>query len=116
MSFVPQLPIDPSAVMESLRVNLQNNVHAGERVIDVTLDTMSDLAHQSAVLMNGEFLSAMKMQQSLLAARTYRYACGAVLDHGNRLRDQYFKYLDECFACHHRAMERLYTEDGYAGH
>lgn len=115
MSFVPQLPIDPSAVMESLRVNLQNNVHTGERVIDVTLDTMSDLVHQSTVLMNGEFLSAMKMQQSLLVARTCHYAWGAVLDHGNRLRDQYFKYLDECFACHHRAMDRLYAEDGYVG-
>jgi uncharacterized protein (DUF983 family) len=38
-----------------------------------------------------------------------------LLDHNNRLRDQYLKYLDECVACRHRAMNRLYAEDGYAG-
>lgn len=116
MSFIPQLPIDPSAVMESLRVHLQNNVHAGERVLDVTLDTASDFMHQSAVLMNGELLSAVTMQQSLLTAPTYHHAWVAVLDHGNRLRNQYIKYLDECFACHHRAMARLHAESGNADH
>lgn len=115
MSFIPQLPIDPAAVLGSLRVSMQNNVHAGERVVDVTLDTMSDLAHQSAVLVNGGLLSSIEMQHSILGARTCRDAWAALLDHNNRLRDQYLKYLDECVACRHRAMNRLYAEDGYAG-
>lgn len=115
MGFIPESAIDPLAVMGSLRVNLQNNVHAAERVIDVTLDTMSDLAHQSAVFANAELLSGIEMQQSLLAARTCGDVWHSLAGHGSRLRDHYFKYLDECLACRHRAMNRLYSEDGYAG-
>ncbi len=115
MSFVPQFPIDPSAVMGNFRVNLQNNVHAGEHVVDVMLDTLSDLAHQTTVLANGGLLSFMELQLALLAARTCRDSWTAYAAHGDRLRDHTFKYFDECSACRQRAMSRLYAEQGDAG-
>lgn len=115
MSFIPQVPIDPHAVIGSLRVTLQNNLHSGERVIDVTLDTISDLTHQSAVFANAGLLSAIELQQSLLTARDYQDAWTALAGHGSRLRESYIKFLDECGACRHRAMDRLSAEDGYAG-
>ncbi len=114
MSFIPQFPIDPSAVMGNFRVNLQNNVHAGERIIDVALDTVSDLAHQTAVLANGGLLSFIELQQSLFAARTCRDGWTAYADHGARLRDHTFKYFDECFSCRERAMSWLDAEQSRA--
>lgn len=115
MSFIPQVPTDPKAVFGNLRVTLQNTVHSGERVIDVALDTLSDLTHQSAVLANAGLLSAVTLQQSLLSARSSQDLWHSFADHGCRLRDSYIKYLDECAACRHRAIDRLYAEDGYAG-
>ena len=115
MSFVPLLPIDPAAVIGSLRVNIQNNVHAVEHVLDVTLDILSNFAHQSAVFMNSGLLSAFKMHQTFLGAKTCWDAWAALLENNSRVRDQYLKYLDECDACRHRAMDRLYSENGYAG-
>lgn len=113
MGFIPQTSIEPSAVAASLRVTAANNIHAGERVIDVTLDTLSDVTHQSAVLANAGLLSAAELQQSLLAARNFQDVWAAFADHGTRLRDHGFKFLDECFACQRRACDRLYAEDGY---
>lgn len=113
MSFIPQTPVEPSAVAASLRVAAANNVHAGERIIDVTLDTLSDVTHQSTVLANAGFLSAAELQQSLLGARSYQDVWTAFADHSARLRDHGFKFLDECIACHRRACDRLYAEDGY---
>lgn len=115
MSFIPQVPTDPQAVFGNLRVTLQNTVHSGERVIDVALDTISDLTHQSAVLANAGLLSAVTLQQSLLSARSSQDLWRSFADHGGRLRDSYIKYLGECTACRHRAIDRLYAEDGNAG-
>lgn len=115
MSFIPQLPTDPQAVFGNLRVTLQNTVHSGERMIDVTLDSISDLTHQSAVFANAGLLSAVTLQQSLLGARSNRDLWTSFADHGSRLRESYVKYLDECAACRRRALDRLYAEDGHAG-
>lgn len=114
MTFVPQFPIDPSAVMGSLRVSAANNVHVGERIVDVTLDTMSDLAHQSTVFANAGWISAAELQQSLLSARNCRDAWTAFADHGSRLNESYFKFIGECFACRHRALDRLDAESANA--
>jgi hypothetical protein len=113
MSFIPQTPADPAAVLGSLRVRYAHNVHAAERVIDVVLDTASDVAHQSAICANAALLSGLELQQSLTGVRTCRDVWTSMTEHGNRLHDAYFKYLDECFACRHRAFDRLYGEDEY---
>jgi hypothetical protein len=114
MSFVPQFPIDPSAVIGNFRVNLQNSVHAGEHVVDVTVDALSDIAHHTTALANGGLLSFMELQQSLLSARTCSDSWTAYADHGSRLRDNIFKYFDECSACRQRAMSRLHADQSYA--
>ena len=116
MSFIPQLPIDPTAVFGSLRVNLQNNVHAGERIIDVALDTASDLTHHTAVLANAGALSTIEMQQAMLGARSGQDAWKLIADHANRLREHYLKYLDECLACRQRASNRIFAEDDHVDH
>lgn len=115
MSFIPQTPVDTSAVLGSLRVSMQNHVHAGERAMDVALDTLSDLTHQTAVAANAYALSGLEWQQSLMTSRNYNDIWHFFADHHNRMCEHYFKYLDECFACRHRALERLHAEDGYVG-
>jgi hypothetical protein len=113
MSLIPQTPVDPVAVMGSLRVGIANNVHAGERLIDVTLDTVSDLTHHYAVFANAGLLSVIELQQSLLAAQNCGEAWTSLSDHGHRCHENFFKFVAECFSCRHRALDRLYAEDGY---
>lgn len=110
MSFIPLTTPDAGAVTDSLRVGLANSVHAGERTLDVTLDTISDLAHHSAVCVDNAVLSSIQYQQSLISARTCRDVWSAATDHGTRLRDAYFKLLHECFECRSRAFNRLTKE------
>lgn len=47
MSFMPQTA-DPDAVVGNLRVTLANNVHSGERFLEVALDTFGDLTRHAA--------------------------------------------------------------------
>ena len=114
MSFIPQTLADPAAVLGSLRVGFTNSVHANERIVDVLLDTSSDLTHQSAVYANAGFLSGLALQQSLATARTCRDVWVSIADHNARLHEAYFKYLGECFSARHRALDRINQEDGYA--
>lgn len=113
MSFIPQVPADPDAVLGSLRVTLQNNVHAGERIIDVALDTISDVTHHSAVLGNAGLLSTLELQQALLGTRSGQDAWAAFANHATRLSEHYTRFFEECIACRHRAMDRIHAEDGH---
>lgn len=115
MGFIPQTAVDTNAVLDSLRVSLQHNVHTGERVMDVALDTLSDIVHLSAVAGNGCALSSMELQQSLMASRNCSDVWHSLWNYSARLHDHYFKYMDGCFASRHRAMDRLHAEDGYVG-
>lgn len=107
MGFIPESAVEPSAVFGSLRVVLENNLQSSERLTDVLLDTVSDVTHQSAVFADAGMVSAFRLQQSLAASRNYQDAWAALADHGARLRDSYFTFVNECLACRSRAFERL---------
>jgi hypothetical protein len=110
MGFVPQGAADPGAIFANLRVTLANNIHAGERVLDVTLDSISDLTHHTTVLADGTWLSALELMQSLSHTADCDNAWSCFARHGVRVRSHLFKYVDECIACQHRAFDRLLVE------
>lgn len=115
MSFIPLAPADPEAVMGSLRVTLANNVHTSEHAVGVINNAASDIAQHGIACANASLLSTLQLQQSLLSSRTIRDAWSAFSDHGDRLSDAYFKFIGECFASRHRALDRLHMEDGHVG-
>lgn len=110
MGFIPQSAADPDAIFANLRVTLANNIHAGERVLDVTLDSISDLAHHSTVLADGTWLSTLELLQSLSRTPNCDNAWSCFANHSARVRSHLFKYFDECVACQHRALDRLGLE------
>lgn len=109
MGFVPQA-IDANAVFGNLRVTLANNIHAGERLLDVSLDTISDLTHCSAVLANSNWLSALELQQSLCGSANFRSAAASLSEHGARVWSNIVTYIDQCAACRQRTFDRPFPE------
>ena len=109
MGFVPQA-IDANTVFGNLRVTLANNIHACERLLDVSLDTISDLTHCSAVLANSNWLSALELQQSLCEPANFRSAAASMSEHGARVWSNIVTYIDQCAACRQRAFDRLFPE------
>jgi len=114
MSFIPQESVDPDAVMGSLRVALQNNVHSGEQAMHVALDTIGNLMHETATLANAGLLSTIELQQALLRARSGHDFWTCFAEHGGRLNDHYMKFLKDFIATRHAAMQKLLAEDGDA--
>jgi hypothetical protein len=107
MGFIPQSAAGPDAIFANLRVTLANNIHVSERVLDVTLDSISDLAHHSTVFADGTWLSTLELWQSLYHTPNCDNAWTFFANHGARVRSHLFKYFDECVACQNRALDRL---------
>lgn len=93
MGFVPQA-IDANTVFGNLRVTLPNKIRAGERLLDVSLDTISDLTHCSAVPANSNWLSAIESQQSLCGPANFRSAAVSLSEQGARVWSNIATYID----------------------
>jgi hypothetical protein len=109
MSFIPQIA-DSNAVLGNLRVTFANNIHASERLLDISLDTLSDLTHCTAVLADSNLLSTLELHQSLSQPANFLSPAALFSEHTARIWSNIAKYIDQCTDSRRRAFNRLSPE------